>query len=232
MGYGLRVKNDSGELLIDSTYRNYEESELGTRTITNNNTSTTWYTSIGIASSPLVPLILFRPNTNYYSSVVGYGKSGSNYNAFYMATHPAQSTSINYICCRQSSVASAESYGLRVKNPSGDLVFDSGKKYFKVHSVHTISLSGPSGGSTATTITHSGISNPYYILSSPNLWTIGNLAGYGAIVYHFRVGLKKISTTQVSVGWYVYANYFVGGPALADSGENQSSKLIVCDTIN
>jgi len=62
MGYGLRVRNAAGEIQIDSQYRNMEYTEGAT------GVSLAGSASIAIASSPLPPLILIRPNTDYACS--------------------------------------------------------------------------------------------------------------------------------------------------------------------
>ena len=249
--YGLIVKNSGGGIQIDATYRNLSLDSSGSASIYNGNsmgTTNGWYSTVSIDSSPLVPLILWRPGTDHFTSIRAYGKSGSNYTDFRATTFYGHSSTINWKCYRETRVASGDSYGLLVYNSSGDLCFDSGKKYFKIHSIHDISLGYPhcddvqgnndSLSFPGTTITHAAISNPYYILNSHFWWWFSSKYSYedfyhdhpGSWQYLNTVGLKKISSTSVNVGWFLYCQndqaYTVNNTGY---GINPTAKLIVCD---
>jgi len=234
--YGLLIKNDSEEIQIDSTYRNLSLDESGdSETISNDNTESGAYTRITLTSSPLIPLVLLRPDTDRFVGIRNYYKSGVNFIGADIYTEPSQSTDIDWKSYRENRTASGENYGLLVCNSGGDLCFDSGKSYFKIHSVTTgIDLDSPPGGiGTAgdyQDITHSGISNPYYIVSPTAFWLVtAQVAANQTGWVLWSIGIKKLSSTSVRIGWFFYAYWITGGIIGVNQGTNPTTKLIVCD---
>ena len=229
--YGLKAVTPSNEIQIDSLYRNLCRDQEGTNIITNDNTSDGYFTVISITSSSLPPLILVQPGTDFFVAVQGYNKTGDDYTAFRMVTEYNQSTIIGWKCCRETPSASGETYGLRVYNPGGNLVFDSGKRYFKVRSVHTFNVENPSAATSPyVDISHPDTSNPFYILTPGSFfllcWDCGSSLGY--CVAFGMIGLKKLSATSVRVGWFLVGSYRF--ESLLDSGVyNPQQKLIVCE---
>ena len=111
--YGLLIKNNSAEIQIDSTYRNLSLDQSGSATIVNTYSSGEGVQTVSITSSPLVPLILIRPDTDYYVGVRAYVKSGSNFTGFSVSSesiNPSSSTDIDWRCYRQNRTGSGESY--------------------------------------------------------------------------------------------------------------------------
>lgn len=232
--YGLSVKNNNSEIQIDSTYRNLSLDESGAGiTITNNNNTSSYYTRVALIASSLVPLILIRPNTDDFLAIGAYHKTGAIFDGVDMVTVRSQSTVIDWKSYRENRVASGENYGLLVYNPSGGLCFDSGKSYFKIHSVHTINLGAPSDSNNDygpyTDITHAGISNPYYILSPSSFWLLAAPPPQVGALRVYLIGIKKLTSTSVRVGWFArFANVCPVDYSLND-GNNPTMKLIVCD---
>ncbi len=232
--YGLLIKNVANEIQIDSKYRNLSLDQSGNGvTISNNNTESGYYTRINITASPLVPLALIRPSTDDFVGVRNYYKSGSNFAGIDVITMHSQSTLIDWRSYRENIAPSTETYGLRVYNPSGNLCFDSGKSYFKISSVHTLSLATPSNAGSDlgpyTDITHSGISDPYYILSPNSLWVLVSPPPETGNLREYMIGMKKLTSTSVRIGWFAYR----GGPnpifeEVISEGNNPTMKLIVC----
>lgn len=241
--YGLVVKNNNQEIQIDSKYRNLSLDQSGSGvSISNGNTSATAYTRINVAASPLLPLVLIQPNTDDYITVRNYYKSGSNFSGVDVVTKYNQSTTINWKSYRENRTLSNEDYGLLVYNSGNNLCFDSGKDYFKIYSVHTgINLSSPPAGlldGDYSDISHDGISNPYCILSSNSFWqrmTHNPQANY-ANIYLWVIGFKKLSSTSIRIGWYIFGYFQLGMDESEfltynhNTGYNPTMKLIVCDT--
>ena len=228
--YGLKVITPSDEIQIDSLFRNICKDQEGTNTITNGNTGDNYYTVISITSSSLPPLILVRPGTDFFVAVRDYKKTGDNYTAFEVVTEYNQSTIISWKCCRETPNVSGETYGLRVYNPGGNLVFDSGKKYFKVRSVHTFTVENPTTRTTFpyVDISHPDTSDPFYILAPGSFCTLNDIRPEGYWAYYDIIGIKKLSATSVRVGWFRVGTYIF--ESLLDSGVyNPQQKLIVCE---
>src|SRR4030042_5933867 len=119
MAYGMRVKNTAGNFQIDGQYKNYFLKEEGSNVSVSNgyNTGsppimhTGWETTINflVAVSQL-PLIAFRPSTNYYSTIANYNKSGSNFSGFCATCPIGQTTTIDWRLYLPIWVASTEQY--------------------------------------------------------------------------------------------------------------------------
>lgn len=233
--YGLVVKNNNEEIQIDSINRNLSLDEFGIAiAITNNNTINNYYTRITIAPSSLIPLILIRPNTDDFVVIRNYHKTGSNFSGIDIVTMWGQTTNIDWKSYRENRIASGENYALLVYNSAGELCFDSGKEYFKIHSIHNISLAAPSNFNIDfgdyENITHAGISNPYYILSPNSSWVGIDPPPQVGPLRRYLIGIKKLTSTSVRVGWF--ATYHYVNPIFdytISEGSNPAMKLIVCD---
>ncbi len=232
MGYGLRVRNANGDIQIDSQYRNMNYREGGTGvTITNNKTAPA-LTNIDITDDAKVPLILFRPGTSKFVCIIDYVQAGGTYNSFNMQTEYDTSDVIDWRCYRQTATTTS-GYGLRVKDASGNTVFHLADSYFKIKSVNSVSLDNPSYYSYPySDITHGGDSNPYYILTDCGMWITNDIESPPGIhrFYLCRIGIKKLSSTSVRVGWFPFALVIIPGTASGVGvGYNPTIKLIVCE---
>ena len=230
--YGLRIKNSASEIQIDSTYRNLSLHESNAaQTVSNANTDAGYYTTAAIASSPLVPIILIKPNTDYFVFMESYVLSAGNYTGVRLVTERLQTTVMGWACYRENIAPSAQVYGLRVYNPGGNLVFDSGRYYFKIRSVHTVSLGNPTAATFPyVDITHAATSDPFYILAPSSYSSNASPASGGTAVILKRVGLKKLSATSVRVGWFYLRSLFYGDIYVtSDEMYNPTLKLLVCN---
>lgn len=242
--YGLLVKNTTGDVQIDSLYRNLSYDESGTSATITNATGVggVYFTTVSITNSSLVPLILIKPDDDHFVAIKQYRKSGTNFINFDMWTECTDAgtvtTDVDWKCYRENRTASGDNYGLLVYNPDGEVCFDSGKSYFKVHSIHTIDLTSPAVGDRqpgdSETVTHSGISNPYYIITPTAYFnTLTEVTATTFRQIYWNIGVKRVSSTSVEVGWYsFYDNVYSPGviPPEFAKGLNPTMKLVVCDT--
>lgn len=231
--YGLITKNEYGGTQIDSTFQNFVLQESKNVTLNFNHgdpPNNIYEVLVSIPSSLIPPLIAIKPySLNHYVSILGYTMQGNAYNGMYITTEYERgrhSINFNYIVARSISSTSNESYGMVVYNSNGDICFHSGYKYLKILSVHNITLPIPTpynGYYPYTDIHHSGIYNPYYILT-PN-WagssTIDILSPQPpsiSIMAHLSVGLKKLTSESVRVGSFEICSFYVfGGPIIPAS---------------
>ena len=233
--YGLIVKTPSGGIQIDSTYRNYCRQSEGTSAISNDNTSTGYFTIINITASPLVPLMLIRPNTDYFVVIKTYQKTGDNYDGIAIVTEENVSTTIDWKLYRETYETSLENYGFRVWNPNSKLVFDSGKSYFKIHAVESITLANPDPNNPPypyIDIVHADISDPFYILSPGSCYveTTGtDPEREVSYLDYSAIGMKKLSATSIRIGWFMAYAWVIGTADPITPGVwNPTQKLIIC----
>jgi len=216
MGYGIKVKNNSGSIIIDGEYKNFSVYESG------NSVSLNGLATINFSSYiTQIPIIAIRPDSHYVT-LVGYDKSGDYWTGFKVFGYGA----IDWKAFIAHPTTPASTYGLAVYNSSEELVFDAAREYLLIHSVTTgINLTPPAGwddpGGTQT-ITHSGLENPFYLWGSER---------YRALTEDFpprmaqiwKTGIKQASSTSVTIGWQIRAQ----GPGSINGGDSLVQKLLV-----
>lgn len=210
MGYGLKVKNTAGNIIIDGVYRNFAFYESGSATaswVADGGWTKAELKLVSFASIPdtKIPLIGIQPATNKFINLLGYHKTESNWDGFYICTGVAndgnwEDCTINYKVFVAGLTAAPGVYGIRVYNDINQIVFDSNRKYFSIGEVHSITLNSPVYEAYTKyyeDIIHSSYSDPYYAFS-PSGYHHGTAMDNAWI---FRIGLKKLSSTSVRVGW-------------------------------
>jgi len=225
--YGLRIKNTSGKIQIDSTYRNYVLEKSGSLDLGGGS-----LTSISITNNPNPPVVLIRPTdaTNKACGVFDITYSSPNYTAvrffgggvFDVSTETSASgtCTFDYKIFTLSESKSTEDYGLRIYNTSEKLVYDSGYTPLKILEV---------GNATyGSTYTHASHTNPYYIASPKHSGAFSRLAGGTQSIFRFSLALAKQSSTSVRGEWVILGATGTGhGGVYAYSGLNFT--LLVCE---
>lgn len=239
MSVGIWQKTAKSEIQIDSDYRNVALEENGSLSFSAGETYDTYknisYTDYWTKKLIEPPTTIWRPSDDYYSSfwtqipytpypstkpdlVVYIGARfyaervvhSNNYGGF-------QAQTINWKMFREKKSTEGSS-GFFVWNKKGHIVFNSNLEYLKIHSIETVTMSSPSaafGVSGEQTITHSDISNPFYLVTFNHyykplaicVWEDGT---YGHSIANKTVGLKKVSATSVKIGWYDYGTWYYG----------------------
>jgi hypothetical protein len=210
--YGLLVKNSAGSIIIDGVSKNFAFYESGSGTIT----SAAKRLDIAFATpTPQIPIIAIQPSdTTGYTSMMGYNKSGSNWTGFTVGSNLG--SSFNWKAYIAHPTVKAENYGLLVKDPAGEIIFDSARTYFKIYSVTTsIALANTSAYQD---ITHAGISNPYYLWAPERFAWQGQFVGGHWIILLYRTSIKKIDSTSVRLTWQI-----LGAPGSEGGGSGIDS---------
>lgn len=127
MTAGLWIKNDSGTIQIDETWRNYGLRAKGTVTTTSDSTFTTSLFTITVAGTN--PLIAIYSTTNWI--ILQVTKSGSN-TVFTGLCSGAAGTSITYYWFDVMTAVSGQTDGLNIWNEAGQLVFTSARPPLRI----------------------------------------------------------------------------------------------------
>lgn len=190
MSYGVEILNGSADVVIDGTYANHSIWASGSYTASS---------SLGTIDTVSFPAIATPPLIFVHSTVVnvaflGLTQDGSgNYNGFQTISGNGAGGTVDYFVAAPDPSASAATWGLRVWDPSGNLVFDSGKTY--LHLEDAVSFTPPAIGSPVT-VTHASVTTPYYLLN-----LIGATAtSLGGGVYALgRITVRNTSSTTADV---------------------------------
>ena len=221
MGYGIRLKNTDGVVIINEKYGNYMKHAEGEDTFTNTLTKT-------IDNTIIPPVILIQPSSDHPCALASVHKTDSNYDGFFIRTYLNKQITIKWKVYIPHKGVSGEDYGLRIKDDLGNLVFDSGHSYFKIREVHNVTFDSEAH---YIDISHPNYSNPYYILNA-GLVGIQWLAGYpSGTVYYMRVGIQKLSSTSVRLATFIVFKGNGGSqPTQTLYFGNFNAKLVVCET--
>jgi len=226
MAYGIRIKNANGNVIVDGVYKNFALYASGTVTLP----TTAGVTAVSFTATTQIPLVAIRnTSTSYYVSLWGIRKTSGSYDGFYLIKANTASYDVAWRVYLAHPAFVSESYGLRVKDASGNPVFGSGRSYFDIFQLNSgISLSSPQLGEDAagrySDIAHAGVSDPFYFVSPAGYWVY---AASGANQFRaWRIGLKKIDSTHVRLGWHIIraATAAVGDE---DGGWNPNLNLMV-----
>jgi len=217
--YGLKIKNINSEIQIDSVNRNYVFSEgadgqaIGASGGINNHNLTN--------PTPYPPIVMFRPvaagtispATNRLG-LLTLTYSAPNYTAF-QTIGLANATYDYRVFTIKDTRLGTDDYGLRIKNASGNLVYDSGFKTFRI-----INVISTSNGST---VAH-GATNPYYIITPTHS---GILGGHPAYTFRLVQGIHKVDSSNFYINLFLGGR--IGGPTIGGSVSGTSISVVVCE---
>lgn len=125
--YGLRILNTAGTVQIDELYKNMEVRAVGTATTTMAYSGAASIAEIAYSgANPILVIRSANPATLYKQQV-----SGSSW-TFYVVVLGATGQSVDYWIFDNPDNATPTGYGLAVYSASGDVIFNSNKKYLRV----------------------------------------------------------------------------------------------------
>jgi hypothetical protein len=219
--YGIKIKNASNEIQIDSTYRNYVLEKSGSLTASQISSA------VSITNNPEPPIVAVRPTdaTDKLCGVWDLQYSAPNYTGvrfFGTKIWPNSSDlscSLDYKIFTLSTTKSDETYGLRIYDSDEDLVYDSGYTPFKILEVGSISVD--------TTYTHASHTSPYYIYSPCQQQWFDTYTP--RTVQFMRLGLAKQSTTSVKPIWGSVVGISGGAGMSTYYNTGTTATLILCE---
>lgn len=218
MEHGLRVKNNNAEIQIDGAYSNYVFSEGSDNQNIGGTGGIKTHTFSNPTSKP--PIVIFRPRTSIACGLISLNYSSPNYTGFIMAGQA--NAAYDYRVFVLKDTMSSEQYGMKIKNASGSLVFDSGYVPFRI--VNVINTSN------GATIAHGAV-NPYYILTPLHCGYYCTWPGPPAPpmpVIRLIQGILKASDTQFTVNLYG-DGYITVAPAIGGATTGSNIKVVVCE---
>ena len=203
MAYGIRIKNADGNIIVDGVNKNFALYASGTETLP----GTAGVTAVSFTATTQIPIVAIRnASTTYYVSLWGIRKTSGSYDGFYLIKANTAAYDVDWRVYLAHPAFVAESYGLRVYDASGNAVFGSGRNYFDIFQLNAgISLSSPGLTEDAaglySDVSHASVSDPFYFVSPAGYWVY--LSGGARQFRAWRIGLKKIDSTNVRVGWHI-----------------------------
>jgi hypothetical protein len=195
MSYGLLVKNTAGAIQIDATYKNYSLYEHGENVITSSSGSPVSYYVATITfanASSYPPLIAIKPSSSNYCGLSYYTKSGSNYTGFVVHSYFNTAVTFDWMAFVPNETISSSTYGIRVYNDTGVLVFDGGYAPMVILDVDTATPAY----NAVQTLTHLSDANAYFIMAPWGIWIIVG----GNVLRRFYAMIKYVSATELSFG--------------------------------
>ncbi len=222
MAFGVQIKNTSGDLIVSSDIKTYHY--VGTPTYTGVQQRYDNYSGSRIYRYTLTnsqtPLIFIKPaDANKFYAVLTHFKSGNNwtYDVIGSGTSDQPPTLYAFSSLQTTSSSSSETYGVMVKDSSGNRTFDSRDKPLAI--VDIVSAIPPDvpmdGGATSTSNVDPG-------------WHECNIANY-------RSNMEHDFTSDDTHNDYSYlnsghnTNYMFSAPSLAQSAYRKNGYHYHCD---
>jgi len=234
--YGLVIRNDTNQIVIDSKYRNYSYSAHGTavnvtKTIDHGEYIHTITTTSGII------VAAFRPVSDY-SRLVGFQESGDTYTGLRFVSDANQS--IPYIYYTEGLKNAIPDYGLVIYNDSGTIVWSSGEDgYFNIVEVQDWSVSVSANVTGDCDVKGEAFFTPteykdYTVVDVDNnyFFITGFQHAYsncapGNWSARYQIGVKKIDSTTIRFGWFLYdSQTYTGSGYQSGSLISSPQKLI------
>jgi len=193
--YGIQVENSSGEIQIDSTYKNYALKQTGSTGVAYGQNV------IDITDVSSAPIFAAKANSSYYHCLYGLAESGSNYTDAYVDAEG--SFTLAWKTFVPGNVQTLPTYGLIIRNSSNEIVFSSADTWLKLKGVYSRSVAL----NATSDVTVNDAANNYFYLSdySWNLWS----ESAGPPLFHFMYearGIKYINATTVRIGTFQFGD--------------------------
>jgi len=216
--YGLNVINDNSDTQIDSTYKNFALYAWGTNLYieSSGGGGDSYRTLVPFAATTAQPIVMVRPGTNTYVSLMNLKESNGSYSGVWFTAPGPISTYIDVLIFTAHEPITNIDYGMVVYDGAGQPVYGSNDTSFKIYEVQTFNLPTPS---TSTGTIVSTNTDPFYIMSPVGYYYVQIGAPVNSSKW-FRVGMKKVNSTTVETKWFVYQA--LGGNTSAEEGYNPS----------
>lgn len=217
--FGFKLKTANSRIVVDSGYKNFSVHKSGTAVPY---THSDGYRAIDfpdIAKSSSATLVAVAPGeSEWVAPAPGYPLS--------TAFVPSGSTySFPYIIIHQDRTSVTGKYGIFVSGPDGGRGFDSRERYVRVVDFLVSPLPGNAGNVGALILTHTPISEAYYLINPIYSYQIYQSGRYCAIA---QMAVRQNSNSSVEVS---YRQVAYGLPASLSGIKNGAPevRLIVCE---
>lgn len=210
MSYGLSISNQSGEVQIDSGFRNLQIVAEGSTTVAATGLSYTFTVNFAPQANP--PLFFYRNPSRGASGVDGVSALtmardiNGNYSSIRLRPQDVYGTggsyTMDWFVAAPSNSTSGDPWGLQVFDNAGAKVFDSGARYMRIAEVVTIPaefftlsylVTNDPDGDGEVIFTHGAVSNAYYCVNS-----LRSFRDLGSFV---ELTSRRVSDTQVAIGY-------------------------------
>lgn len=188
MSFGLSVQNQNSDIVIDQDYMNHLILASGSYT-----QAALGISEISFTACARPPLVFV--NSTARLALYGYKTTGGQFDKVQIIGDAANT--VNYYIAAPGIGASSDSFGLRVFDASGNVVFDSGKDYLKVFDV--VGFTTPTDA-TEITVNHASLTTPYYCLNAlQGVLMRGGFNGSQFYTDYFYHCTRNISSTQAGI---------------------------------
>jgi len=190
--YGLQIRNASGNIQIDSTYKNYTYYEHDESSLNSG------VNEISITDTDSSLILVIKPPTTAYVSPYGFldTTTTGTYESIMLATD--STCSCEWLLYRDGESTTSGDYGLIVADSTSNIIFNSNETgYTTIEKVHGWSFSNSSPESYADITVVDATNNYFQFLG--NSYRADKLTD-GTLNY-YQLGLKKIDSTTIRIGF-------------------------------
>lgn len=215
--YGLIVENASGEIQIDSLYKNYSFAESGTKAIDFLGDEST--NKITFSQTVESPLFLIKPPVNFRAGLTWVSTTEAM-----LGCSTGDSQDVDWMVYQAGPSESTSGYGLLVRNPGGDIVFSSNDEYLKIVGVYS-----SSGGLSSTVyVTVDDADNNYFFLTDYVFFDdCQDWSPQAERQYFYERSFYRNSSTTIGVQSMYYADYTEPSPCVEDGSSTWGSFQVI-----
>lgn len=173
MSYGIEIKNENGDILVDGTNPNFGVYETGITTSYSYQYFEQTMYGVRITYTPTdeQPLLALRC-TNRYAHFYGqhFKDANGKYYKFEAIQDSITSKIFEYaLLLTSNNMLSTDNYGLNIYNNNNDLIFSSNFRNFIIKDIITVTPPYSHSGMTYS-FSHAEVTNPYYIVDGVYGW--------------------------------------------------------------
>jgi hypothetical protein len=233
--FGLQLFNSSGNVQIDSTYKNLGLREKGSVVSSSSAPigSTGFYYATFTTVAGTCPVVAFRSNGTCYLS---HSTTSGNSTTYYFSCSAANVTVQYWIFDDLANVTLSGNYGLQVFNAAGGKVFDSRSKYMRIVDL-VRGTNEASNGAMASGFTQSYSGLPAVVQGQLYYYLTYGIIGASSAPYTVQRILTAATVTFPSGGvtWQsktADVSVFTNQSSLPDSRTHRSYDYLVLDVSN
>lgn len=189
MSYGISIKNASGLIVVDQNFKNYEVLTSGSYSVPASGVAS----NLTILSSYPNGILVVKPPSGAFLCVESVTGTTSYRMYLYSSPTARVSGTVSWAVLGVTGSSTLSGYGLAVRNPSGEVVFNSNKSYFAIKNVVTMS---PTYNSYVTA--NVGVSEPYIPVFNIDDVVLAYANGYDG-VFIWEMPMIKISGTTATM---------------------------------
>lgn len=194
--YGLRIRNDTNNIIIDSKYKNFSYYDSNISNLNNG------LNEISITPTPNNLILAIKPPTNTYVLPFGFKDTTETGTFESIVLYSGDTCSCPWLLYNDNESIISGNYGFKVKNSDNKIVFNSNEKgytnlvgFYQYNSIVDLNI--------YIDVTVNNADDNYFQFLGGAYYSQGT----GTTTDNYLWGLKKINSTTIRIGFIKIDSY-------------------------